>query len=129
MRNRRHDIKRFFLTALLVTATAFWAGAGNAGKPIKNNDGVLEYLGNGFPSGPHFNLILHGKKDDFACPAPQFFEPITTDNDASHSVGDLVKSCPDGDVCESTDIEFFGNVVNFQRDTTNNDKGKDSWLQ
>ena len=49
-------MKRFFLTAMLVTATALWAGTSNAGKPIKNNDGVLEYLGNGFPSGPHFNL-------------------------------------------------------------------------
>ncbi len=114
-------MKRFFLTAMLVTATALWAGTSNAGKPIKNNDGVLEYLGNGFPSGPHFNLILHGKKDDFACPAPQFFERITTDIDGSHTVGDLVKSCPELDACEATTIEFFGNVVNFQRDTTNND--------
>lgn len=47
--------------ALLVQSPA------QAGKTV-DADGV--YLGNGFPSGPHFNLILNGKKSDgtFECP-------------------------------------------------------------
>ncbi len=31
---------------------------------------------NGFPSGPHYNLNIHGKKADFNCPA-QEYDPIT----------------------------------------------------
>jgi len=34
----------------------------SAGKPVK----VVEWS-NGFPSGPHFNLNIHGKKPDYTC--------------------------------------------------------------
>lgn len=58
----------------------------NAGKPV-DEFGIP--FGNGFPSGEHFNLILHGKKADFQCPAPEF-DPITGE-------------------------QIFGNVINIPR--------------
>ena len=50
--------------AVGVTAafTAMMAGKGLADKPV---DVVM--WSNGFPSGPHFNLNIHGKKDDYNC--------------------------------------------------------------
>jgi len=50
--------------AVGVTAafTAMMAGKGFADKPV---DVVM--WSNGFPSGPHFNLNIHGKKDDYNC--------------------------------------------------------------
>lgn len=90
-------------------------GAAHAGKPQEGGDGP--FLGNGFPSGPHHNLLIHGKNDDFVCPAAKFFERITFDSTITEApfVGDLVKTCPDGDTCEPTDIEYFGNVINVPR--------------
>jgi hypothetical protein len=42
-----------------------------AAKPVDDN-GVP--FGNGFPSGPHYNLNLLGKKSDFNCPMPDYDE-------------------------------------------------------
>jgi len=42
--------------------TVMMAGKGVADKPV---DVVM--WSNGFPSGPHFNLNIHGKKDDYNC--------------------------------------------------------------
>ena len=97
------------LGAVVALAAAFvFAGTANAGKPQQGGDGP--FLGNGFPSGPHFNLLIHGKKLDFNCPAPKF--EITVENDAQHTVGDIVSgSCPAGDTC----VEVFGNVINVPR--------------
>ena len=42
-----------------------------AAKPVQNNgSGDLIPIGNGFPSGMHYNLNIHGKKDGFTCPDP-----------------------------------------------------------
>lgn len=50
--------------AAVVTAafTVLMAGKGLADKPV---DVVM--WSNGYPSGPHFNLNIHGKKDDYNC--------------------------------------------------------------
>lgn len=37
-----------------------------AAKPSKPDNNVIG-RSNGYPSGPHFNLNIHGKKDDFTC--------------------------------------------------------------
>ena len=58
----------------------------NAGKPV-DDSGIP--FGNGFPSGEHYNLIIHGKKADFQCPAPEF-DSITGE-------------------------QLFGNVINIPR--------------
>jgi hypothetical protein len=49
------------LAALVISA--------DAAKPVDDN-GVP--FGNGAPSGEHFNLVLLGKKDNFACPPPEY---------------------------------------------------------
>ncbi len=89
-----------------------------AGKPTKG-DGT--FIGNGYPSGPHFNMHFHGKNPDtFTCPAAQFYSQVTVDPDDTDDigVGDLVKSCPDGYTCIDTDQEYFGKVINMPRDGT-----------
>jgi hypothetical protein len=64
---------------------------------------------NGFPSGPHYNLNIIGKKDTFTCPEQEYYLRVTT---CIHDpVHDLVKECPDGDTCEQTEIPIYGNVV------------------
>ena len=41
-----------------------------AAKPSGPDNNVIA-RSNGYPSGPHFNLNIHGKNDDYACdPAP-----------------------------------------------------------
>lgn len=58
----------------------------HAAKPVDEN-GIP--FGNGFPSGEHYNLIIHGKKAGFQCPEPEF---------------DL-----------ETGEQVFGNVINIPR--------------
>lgn len=50
------------VTGLTAAFTAMMAGQGSAGKPV---DVVM--WSNGFPSGSHFNLNIHGKKDGYNC--------------------------------------------------------------
>jgi hypothetical protein len=54
--------KRALALILTATFTMMMAGKGLAGKPV---DVVM--WSNGFPSGPHFNLNIHGKMDDYHC--------------------------------------------------------------
>ena len=49
-------------------------------------------FGNGFPSGPHFNLNLLGKSDNFYCPAPEY---------------------------DDLNNQIFGNVIFFPREQRN----------
>jgi len=84
----------------IVTALAF------AGKPEVG--GI--YSGNGYPSGPHYNLNLIGKKDNFTCPAPKF--QIIKPGSTELSPGDIVEgSCPGDATCE----QIFGNVIFMPR--------------
>jgi len=80
---------------------------GHAAKPRR--DGT--FLGNGYPSGAHFNLNIKAKNDSFTCP----------------DQADVMKYyCSDGDgttygtmdectaaLCTTDCIEVFGNVINF----------------
>lgn len=47
-------------------------------------------LGNGFPSGPHFNLVILGKKEGFTCPTPADYLAGTPDQNVIYvpRVGD-----------------------------------------
>jgi hypothetical protein len=103
----------FFLLCISVFTAAY------AGKPKR--DGI--YVGNGYPSGPHFNLNIHGKNGNFICPAAQFLvevdfvvDPLPLDDIED---GDRFESCPDGYSCVDTNEEFFGNVINLPRDGSN----------
>jgi hypothetical protein len=97
------------LSSILAVSTA------HAGKPT-NSDG--NYIGNGFPSGPHFNLLIHGKSDSFQCPDPSYYLQVTVDGDLGDDidVGDLVKECPAGYTCVETNVQYYGNVINLPRD-------------
>ncbi len=53
------------IAAAAFAATFALAGAAHAGKPVDDEGNPL---GNGFPSGPHFNLNILGKKLNFTCP-------------------------------------------------------------
>ena len=53
---------RMLAAGVTAAFTAMMAGKGLADKPV---DVVM--WSNGFPSGPHFNLNIHGKKDDYNC--------------------------------------------------------------
>lgn len=72
---------------------------------------------NGFPSGPHFNLNIHGKKAVFTCPPPEYYLRVTADNNDDGDFNALVKVCDPGaenispDVCEQTNIQAYGNSI------------------
>jgi hypothetical protein len=104
-------------TPVFLLACVFALSNAYAGKPTKD-DG--SFLGNGYPSGPHYNMHFHGKGDTFTCPEPQYYSEITIDPVDNDGIGlrDLVKSCPDLYTCELTDQQFFGKVINMPRDGT-----------
>jgi len=54
--------QRTLAVSLTAAFTVMLAGKGMADKPV---EAVM--WSNGFPSGPHFNLNIHGKKDDYHC--------------------------------------------------------------
>lgn len=90
---------------IAVASSLYLASAALAGKPT---DDTGAYLGNGAPSGPHFNLIFNAKQAEFTCPPPQFEVVAGGDVD-----GDGV--CDPGDTCEQT----FGNVIFMPREQGN----------
>ena len=57
--------KKIFIILLAGVFVLGLFSLAQAGKP-QDGDGV--FFGNGFPSGPHFNLNIKAKKDDFTCP-------------------------------------------------------------
>ncbi|WP_415902564.1 hypothetical protein ACMXYR_01015 [Neptuniibacter sp. QD29_5] len=75
----------FFLIMIIIALPAY------AAKP-HTSDGLV-WNGNNFPSGSHFNLMIHGKKADFNCPPPEYDE-----------LSNLI----------------FGNVINVPRDPEEN---------
>ncbi|HAS6043128.1 TPA: hypothetical protein I7115_06385 [Vibrio vulnificus] len=99
------------LAATLMVSNA-WAG-----KPV-NSDGT--FIGNGFPSGEHFNLNLHGKKVGYHCETQvEVVEVVDLDlEDAitpTYQLGDKFApgACPqeDGVMYRCA----YGNVINMPR--------------
>jgi hypothetical protein len=66
---------------------------------------------NGFPSGPHYNLNIHGKKAEFTCPEQKYYLEVTECNCTLHEIGDLVEECDSQDICEPTNIPIYGNSI------------------
>ena len=54
--------KRTLAAGLTASITMMMAGKGLADKPVE-----VVMWSNGFPSGEHFNLNIHGKKDEYNC--------------------------------------------------------------
>jgi hypothetical protein len=93
---------------------------------------------NGFPSGPHFNLLIHGKPETFTCPELTYYFEVNVPEGGSCLYkdkpvvdGELVGSCEflscvnseqqavSDNICIETDIPNYGNVVNMPRFETN----------
>jgi hypothetical protein len=57
------------LSIVLVTVLALGASTALAAKPDGSDPGKQDVIAksNGFPSGAHFNLNIHGKNDSFVC--------------------------------------------------------------
>ena len=92
------------------------SGNSSAGKPVDSNG---DFIGNGFPSGPHYNLLIHGKDPTtFTCPEEKYYLQVVTEADPTDdiNIGDLVESCPDGYECSATTEVIYGNVINVPRD-------------
>lgn len=69
---------------------------------------------NGFPSGPHYNLNIHGKKAEFTCPEQKYYMEISVcpgDVCGEYAVGQLVETCPDDFTCSETSDPIYGNSV------------------
>jgi len=85
--------------SLLVAFIIFGAvSTTTAGKPL-DEQGI--YVGNGFPSGPHFNLNIIAKKDQFTCPAQEY---LCVDE----GIESTVASC---DECSGTCTPIYGGVI------------------
>lgn len=86
-----------------------------AGKPTTGEPSVFN--GNGYPSGPHFNLNIHGKKADYQC-SPETWECTVTDVDGEEivtkyaSADECLLSCAEPATC----TRVYGNVINIPFD-------------
>jgi hypothetical protein len=103
-------MKKGIITIFLALALAFFVSPGQAGKPT-GNDG--KFIGNGFPSGFHYNLNLIAKKPGFSCP-PQQWEITACPSDVcgDYWIGQVVDTCPDGFTC----VEHYGKVIFIPRE-------------
>lgn len=96
----------FFLISIsaIVSALVVMSVPAEAGKPQKEVDGQMVYVGNGFPSGPHYNLHFLGKwLRTFECPTEAEYELETPDKnviyvprDPHRDIGVLVESGKQG---------------------------------
>lgn len=112
-------MKRIIAVGFMVIAgLALMLGPAMAGKP--NQDGVFN--GNGFPSGPHYNLNILAKWCHFSCPpAPEvYWLKVTVDNNEDGDLDQLVEICDDGDVCVKTDKLIYGGVIFVPREPCDN---------
>jgi hypothetical protein len=94
-------------SAILVSVLAIGVSASMAGKWP---DGEGSFIGNGFPSGPHFNLNLKAKDSaTFTCPdeveVKDYYCP-----DVGSIYGDS-SSCDEN--CDADCIEIYSNVIYF----------------
>lgn len=111
--SRNSLLKLLAISLLLIPLTA------GAAKPGSWQNGSYIWNGNNYPSGAHYNLNIHGKKDTFVCPDAEYEFTITAAFEGSeYEVGDtlIATSCPLGYICDQGD-QVFGNVINIPRDT------------
>jgi hypothetical protein len=100
--------KKFMLYVLLTGVLVISFGSAYAVKPGEDINP------NGFPSGPHYNLNIHGKKDGFNCPDQQYYLEISQCPESGcmyYYVGQLVETCPDGFNCVETSVPIYGNSI------------------
>ncbi len=111
-------MKRIMIVAvsvLVVMALVFGASMAMAAKPQNSGSGKdVIAMSNGFPSGPHFNLNIHGKKTSFVA------DPTST---GGHSVFTLEYSPLDDDTEKPTQhIQYVSNKKSSATELTVLDK-------
>jgi hypothetical protein len=106
-------MKKYFIHFMLVSVVLVLAfGSAYATRPGKDVNP------NGFPSGEHYNLNIHGKKAEFTCPDQEYYLEITDclGDCGVYSVGQLVETCPDGFSCSITSTPIYGNSIFVPQD-------------
>jgi hypothetical protein len=102
-------MKKYFIYFMLFSVVLLLSfGSAYATKPGE------EVNPNGFPSGPHYNLNIHGKKAEFTCPEQEYYMEITAcpgDLCGEYELGQLVETCPDDFTCELTNVPIYGNSI------------------
>ena len=96
--------KLSFKIFLIVFIIAFLAAPVLATKPGEDVNP------NGFPSGEHYNLNIHGKKAEFTCPEQEYYLEVTVACEG-HEIGDLVEECPESCSCGPTNFPIYGNSI------------------
>lgn len=101
--------KKHIIHAIIFSVAIFLAyGPGYATQP-----GQLVNP-NGFPSGPHYNLNIHGKNTGFTCPDQKYYMAISTcpiNGCGVYSLDQLVETCPEGFGCSQTSTPIYGNSI------------------
>jgi len=111
------------LAKLLVVFAVFVTCSVQAAKPGSDSGNDVISTSNGFPSGEHYNLIIHGKKQGVTCPGEKYEWLILTapglEGD-QYLVDDVVEAelCPTDYTCLQGE-QVFGNVVNVPLDGEN----------
>ena len=103
----------FKISAFLIAATFIMTGSALATKLGQDVNP------NGFPSGPHYNLNIHGKKAEFKCPEQEYYLQIIECPDGTcgvYNLNELVKDCPYGYTCELTNTPIYGNSIFIPED-------------
>jgi hypothetical protein len=109
------DMTKKLVMSLVIGVFILGLGsAANAGKPMIGDPNYPIGIGNGFPSGLHYNFLIHGKEATFTCPPAQYLMKVTVDGNGDGDLGQLVQTCDTEDTCVQTQI--FGNVVNVPRE-------------
>ena len=101
-------MKRTLAVSLFATVVlALIVGPAMAGKP--STDGVFN--GNGFPSGPHYNLNIIAKKAEFLCPEQEYYLRCPDDVTLVKDCSDCPGYEPGVTVCVETEIPIYGGVI------------------
>ena len=102
-------MKKHFIHFMLFSAVLILSfGSAYATKPGEDVNP------NGFPSGPHYNLNIHGKKAEYTCPELKYYMEITAcpgGGCGEYKVEQIVETCPDGFECIETSDPIYGNSI------------------
>jgi hypothetical protein len=121
------------VSVLMVTALVFGASIAMAAKPQKSGSGKdVIALSNGFPSGPHETLNIHGKKADYQCeecvPCATCDPPVQCNvvNIPEYTTEDVTISYVSGRKVKIDELTVFDSCAGF--DNSGQEDGAEVWL-
>jgi hypothetical protein len=121
------------VSVLMVTALAFGASIAMAAKPQKSgSDKDVIALSNGFPSGPHETLNIHGKKADYQCiecvPCATCEPPVQCNvvNIPEYTTNGVKISYVSGRKVKIDELTVFDSCAGF--DSPGQEDGAEVWL-